>query len=466
MDISSAASWSRSASNRAIARFVLTCRRVLAAPACAALALAGLGWAVPACAQEQRTEGLKPAQLFLVADQAIAAKRPQDAEAIYRALSKDPDIEIRTEARFRLAMMLAALGRYGDSAVELRAILDEKPDAVRVRLELARVLALNGDEGAARRELRQVQAGELPPEVAQVVDQFAGALRSRKPFGASLELALVPDSNINRATDAATLDTIIAPLDLSRDAREQSGIGARVAGQAFFRRRIGRDVAIVPRVSGQGEFYRQSQFDDLSASALVSLEWSPNRERVQLSGGATRRWYGGKAYASTATVSLNWQHMLSRRSQLTTTVTGADTDYRQNDLQDGRLVNIDVGVERAFSPRSGGGLNFNIIRQSARDPGYANVALGGSMLYYRQFGRTTAFASLTVRRLQADERLFLYPEVRRDLLFGVSAGATLRRLQVRGFAPLVRVSYERNFSTVGIYDYRRFATTFGITRAF
>ena len=35
-----------------------------------------------------------------------------------------------------------------------------------------------------------------------------------------------------------------------------------------------------------------------------------------------------------------------------------------------------------------------------------------------------------------------------------------------GFAPLVRVSFERNASTIGLYDYSRLASEFGPARAF
>lgn len=434
------------------------------------VAALALGWSVPALAQlhgaPQQIEGLSPAQLFALAERARATHRSQDAEAIYRALIGDPDPATRTEARFQLGMLLSTLGRNREAAVEFRAVLDEKPDAQRARLELARVLALLGDVTGARRELRLAQAGGLPPEVSQVVRQFAEALRSRKPFGASLELALVPDSNINRATDAQTLDTVIAPLDLSSDAREQSGIGAHVSGQAFLRVPVSGQMALVPRLSGQGEFYRRSRFDDLSASALLGVEWSPGRERFQLSGGGTWRWYGLDPYARTATASLDWQHPLSRRAQLTAGVSAARTDYRLNDLQDGALYNATVGVERAFDARSGGGLTLTATRQTARDPGYANVAGGATFVYYRELGRSTGFVTFTARGLEADARLLLFPERRRDLLIGVTAGATLRRLSVHGFAPVVRVSFERNFSRVGIYDYRRVATSFGITRAF
>jgi len=73
---------------------------------------------------------LTPVELFAFADRAIAAGDFATAEIAYRALSTNPDLELRTEARFRLAMMLAdRLNRHRDAAIELRKILDEKPDA-------------------------------------------------------------------------------------------------------------------------------------------------------------------------------------------------------------------------------------------------------------------------------------------------------------------------------------------------
>ncbi|MXI40479.1 tetratricopeptide repeat protein, partial [Escherichia coli] len=131
---------------------------------------------------------LTPVQLFDVAARFEAAGQQAEAETAYRALATNPDIELRTEARFRLATLLARQGRKRDAALLLRQILDEKPDAQRVRLELASLLAELGDLSAARLELRAVSAGPLPPEVRLLVERTALALRSVKPFGASLQL--------------------------------------------------------------------------------------------------------------------------------------------------------------------------------------------------------------------------------------------------------------------------------------
>jgi tetratricopeptide (TPR) repeat protein len=410
---------------------------------------------------------LSAAQLFDIADQARAAGRDPDAEAIYKALAQDPTVTVRSEARFRLGMMYADQKHYTDAALAFRAILDEQPEAARVRLELARVLTARGDEGGARAQLRQAQASGLPPEVALVVDRFQSALRSNKTFGGSFEAALAPDSNINRATDAKTLDTVIAPLTLSQDARQQSGVGAHLTGQVFAKLRLSPQVALVPRLSGDGTFYKHSEFNDLSGSALMGLEWQPGaKDRLMPSAGMTWRTYGGHPYAHTFTADMRWTHGLGRRAQLDTSFSFGSTSYLKNALQDGELYNLGVTLERALSARGGFGISLSGTRQTARDRGYATASGGLTLLAWRDMGKTTLFANTTIRRLEADAQIFPFTDRRKEWFLRAGLGGTFRQIEIAGFSPVVRVAYERNISTVGIYDYHRVNVDFGITRAF
>jgi outer membrane protein len=359
--------------------------------------------------------GLTAAQLFEIADQARAAGRNPDAEAIYKALSADPKAEIRNEARFRLGMMYADEKKFTESALAFRAILDEQPEAARVRLELARVLATMGEEGKARQELRQAQASGLPPQVALVVDQFAAALRSNKVFGGSFEFALAPDSNINRATSLKTLDTVIAPLTLSEDARSQSGVGAHVSTQIYARLRLSNRFNLVPRLSGDGTFYKASQFNDLSGSTLLGLEWQIGPgDRLITSGGYTYRTYGGDPYARTATADVRWTHRLGRRAQLDSSFSYGNSSYSRNALQDGELFNLSTTLERAITARTGIALTLNGLRQTAVDPAYATTSGSLTLVGWRDLGKTTLFLNGTVRRLESDAAISLFPDRRKE----------------------------------------------------
>jgi len=172
------------------------------------------------------------AELFVLADRARDSGEYEAAEKAYRVLAASRDPDLRAEARFRLGLMLAdRLHRYRDAAVELRRALDERPKAPRLRLELARVAAQMGRIGAAERELRAAQASGLPPEVERMVRFYAASLRATKRFGGSFELALAPDSNVNRATRSDALGTVLGTMTLDQDARAHSGTGLAARGQ-------------------------------------------------------------------------------------------------------------------------------------------------------------------------------------------------------------------------------------------
>lgn len=141
-------------------------------------------------------------------------------------------------------------------------------------------------------------------------------------------------------------------------------------------------------------------------------------------------------------------------------------DNRRNDLQDAETYSLSASLDRAFSARFGGGGQFFATREDARDPGYATTSGGLSLYAFREVGKTTAVATIGYSHLEADQRLFLYPLRRADDRFSVSISGTFRWLRIGPFAPLARLRWERNRSTVELYDYKRIAGEVGITSAF
>ena len=96
--------------------------------------------------------------------------------------------------------------------------------------------------------------------------------------------------------------------------------------------------------------------------------------------------------------------------------------------------------------------------------GHSDVLSGA--LVWREAGRQTLFASASVNRLEADERLFPFLERREETYTRLTTGVVARRFTVRQFAPVARVVYERNRSTVGLYDFERTSVEVGVERAF
>ena len=437
------------------------------APAAVALDLA-LGIVAPAAAAgpaEVRT-GVSAAQLFALADRAQQLGKPSEAAMIYTALEHDPDADIRSEARFRLGVLLAKGGRYRDAAIAFRRVLDEKPDAAGVRLALARVLAQMDDERGAREQLRQAQASGLPADVAAMVDQFVAALASRRPWGGGLGLSLAPDSNINRATNAKTLETVLAPLTLDRTAQSQSGLGLKTWGQAYGRWDVQGRVALLAQASADASLYRQSAFNDISIGVTLGPEFTAGGDRWRPALGLTRRYYGDTLYAATQSVSVNWLHPAGRRSQVGADLSWNRVRYAQRPQQDGAIVSARLAWDHAFDSRTGASLTLSASRQTAQDPAYATASAGLGVLVWRESGRSTLFGTAAVNGLGGDARQFPFTERRQDQLYRAVAGVKARRWAVGSFVPVVRLVAERNHSTVAIYDYRRASVEIGVDRSF
>jgi tetratricopeptide (TPR) repeat protein len=439
---------------------------------CLALVLAAFA-ASAAHAQESAQpasgEGVQmtASQLFDYADKARDAGDFETAENAYRALMQDVNPEYRIEARFRLAEMFAKKqGKLREAATLYREILDEKPDASGVRLELASVLAAMGEVDSARRELRAAEASGLPPDVERLVRFYARALSSPKRFGGGLEVALAPSNNINRATGSDTLGTIIGDFIIDKDAQAKSGVGLSVRGQAFYRPPLSDTADLLLRISSSGDLYKDKRFDDIVLQAEAGPQFRFGADRLALSAIVAHRWFGMDSYSSSYGGNGNFQHPLGKRAQLRLDGSVIRTENEFNKLQDSNRYSLSAAVDRAFSQSFGGGVQLSGTREAAADPGYSTAQGGISTYLFRDIGRTTAVLNLSYSHLEADKKLFIYPERRKDDRFAASVSGTFRGLKIGTFAPLLRLSYERNISTIEIYDFSRFGAEIGITAAF
>ena len=416
---------------------------------------------------EARTVKATAAQMFHLAEQLVRSGKPSDADKVLELLSRDPDPQVRDEARFRRARMFKARGQLQPAALLLRLILDDKPDAAPVRLELAQLLDRMGDKDGAWRELRAAQAAGLPPAVARIVDRYSEAIRAQRPMGASFEFALAPDSNINHATRSDTLGTIFGDFDIDRKSKAKSGLGMSLRGQAFRRFGLGNsDTDLLARASVSGDLYRKSDFNDVVVDVAIGPELHVGRNQLNIELGATQRWYGQKPFARSVRAGLGWVRPLGRRTQLRLNASASVTDNQFNDLQDGKAFQGRVGVERALSATTGVALNLALDRQSVRDPGYSTTGWRAGLVAWKEIGRATLTASADFGRLNADERLLLFPDKRRDRYSRFSLATAFRQLTFKGFAPVTRFTFERNRSTIEFYDYKRTRTEIALVRAF
>jgi len=418
--------------------------------------------AAPATRKVVATAG----QMLSLAEEMVRRGKSHDAESILDLLAHDPDANVRNEARFRRALLFEAAGRNEAAAILLRRILDEKPDAAAVRLKLATTLHKLGDEDSALRELRALRSSDLPPNVARFVDRLSASLQATKPLGFQIELALAPDTNINRATRSDTLGTIFGDFTLNQGSQARSGLGAAIRGFAQARHVMNSDLAVIARASGEANLYRHKAFNDIALEVAAGPEWRIGRTRLSAEAGVGRQWYGMKPFQRSLRLSASAARPVDSVSVLRLDGSVRRIDNRFNDLQDGRGYSVRGRYERALSADMLVAASAGFDRFKARDAAYSTRGWNVGVSAYRDIGRVTVSAAVDFGRLRADDRLLLLPEARKDRLTRISIGSVFRQFTVSGFAPIARVIVERNKSSVEFYDFKRVRTEFGVSRAF
>lgn len=423
--------------------------------------------AVATPASGARTFQLSARQVMAVAEEAVKRGDLTTAEAAYRALSRDPNRDVRTEALFRHGLLLAETGQLQEAAALLRQAVDTRPDAVRARLELARTLDLIGDKDGAWRQLRAVRATGLPPEVARMVDRYSEALRAARPFGASVQIALAPDSNVNTATQSDTLGTIFGDFDIHEGSKATSGVGLSLSGQVYRRLPLGPGGhALLGRASAAADLYRRKDFNDIALDLAIGPELQLGKNRLNIEAAVTQRWYGMEPFVRSVRLSASLIRPIGQTTQLQLVGSAGFADYRVNDLQDGKTFFGRLKLEHAISQTTGIGVNLSAGRTAAEDAAYSTREWRAGLIGWRDIGRATLTAEAEFGRLRADDRLALLPARRSDRYSSLTLGATFRQLTFVGFAPVTRVVIERNRSSVEFYDYKRRRTEIGIVRAF
>lgn len=405
------------------------------------------------------------AQLFALADKLYADGDLAGAAQILEAITQDKHLELRSEARFRLAALREKQGDLAAAAKALRDLLAEQPTANPARLELARILAQAGDSAAARAELARAEAAGLPAEVEATVRRFSSALQSRRKRGLSLDFASGPDSNINRATGDRFVDTIIDPFELDPDARAQSGVGFSFGAQAFSRDDpLG--IGLLSRAGVHADLFGKARFNDLQFNLDSGPEIATPLGRLRPAVTYERRWYGDDPYSTGLGGAVNLLKEIGARTQIEIDASRVRQTIKPNRGQDGWRTSLGLGLSRAIGGATTARLSLRGANLDARVRPESLRQRSASLLLARRYASLTVYGEAGFTRTTGVEPLFLFGKTRRDHRLDLAGGLVLNWFKLGGFAPLMRVTYSRSNANIAIHDYRRTRLDLGLSRSF
>ncbi|MYE59469.1 MAG: DUF560 domain-containing protein [Alphaproteobacteria bacterium] len=366
--------------------------------------------------------------------------------------------------------------KLDEAIAAFRSILVDRPELVRVRLELARAFFLKEEDTLARRHFEQVLAGEVPPAVAANIVRFLSIMRARRRWEAQFGMAVAPDSNLNAASGERTifLDTIFGrlPFTLDDPAKPESGVGVSIWGggeyqyplNPVWRIRSGANASI--REYKGGDFDRHFLAAHIGPRRLIDA-----RTEASLLATVERQWAAGAPETDRFGLRLEGEHVLTPRLGLFGRMSAARRNCRDCDWLDGPVGDVSLGASWAALPvlRFGGNAGWSWTRANSEHWRHSGpqASLGATLALPAGF---TVGLRASLQRTEYQGRGFAHNtidrEPREDETRTLSASVHNRAFTVAGFSPRLSLIREERETNAQALDYDRNRAELSFVRQF
>ena len=366
--------------------------------------------------------------------------------------------------------------KLDEAIAAFRSVLVDRPELVRVRLELARAFFLKEEDTLARRHFEQVLAGRPPPPVVANIQRFLSTMRARRRWEAHFGAAIAPDSNLNAASGERTifLDFLGQRLPFTRqgDIAPKSGLGLLVWSGGEYQYPLGPRWRLRSGANTSIREYKGGDFDRYSLSAhLGPRRLIDARTEASLLATVDRQWTAGVPETDRFGLRLEGDHRLTPRLSMFARANAARLNCRDCNHLDGPEGNVLLGATWAALPilRLSGNTGWNWSRTNSehwRNQG-PQASLGATLALPAGF---TVGLRASLQRTEYQGSGFAHNTIdrnpREDETQTLSASVHNRAFTVLGFSPRLSLVREERDTNAQALDYKRNRAELSFVRQF
>ena len=398
------------------------------------------------------------------------------AQDILIKMPQTNNLPVEIERWYLLAQIEQKKGNVDEAIRIYRKILDDQPDLVKIRYELAICYMMKQQWYRADYQLRLAMAGkDIPDVVKQQMMYLRYVARQNKNWNVWFNIGAAPDTNVNQATGGK--ECIVNEWGtFCRDLPEPErviGTNLSLGGNYEFKLsehhwRWKSDGMIYTNV------YNRHDYDDLYLSASTGPRYIWERGDVWLAGIVNRRWYGWDRYNWAYGAKLDTNYDWTRKLSSGISFRVLDNKYDEyGQYMDGQLYSLNPHITYSFDASKyiiwRGGIN----RETAKMDSYANwgyntsIGFGSELMYGFHVYLEPYFSWLRYdgEKWVVKNNTF-QPIQEHDFVQRYSLSLSNNKLEVWGFVPTLTVSYTQKDSNIHSREYKKWTTEFSFQQRF
>lgn len=382
---------------------------------------------------------------------------------------------VEIERWYLLAQIAQRQGDY-DTAIKIyRKLLDEQPDLVKIRYELALCYMHEKKWYRADYHLRLAMAGkDLSDDAKRAMMYNRYVVRQNKNWNFWFNFGLAPDNNINQVAGGEECVTNEYGTFCRRLPEPISAVGYNASLGGNYEFKFGEHWRWKSDANLWGNIYRTHEYDDLYIGASTGPRYVWQNGDIWLAGIGSRRLYGWDGY--------NWSYggKLDINYDLTRRLSAGLGTYIMNNIYDdyGDYMN---GMSYSVYPRvsySIDGTKYLILRGGiSRDETESdiyqnwryNVALGfGAELpwgFFVYLEPALTWTRYDGARWTVQDHKFMQI-IEHDFGQRYTVSLSNNKLDIWGFVPTVTFSYTRRNSNIANRGFDKTAVEFHMQQRF
>lgn len=406
-------------------------------------------------------------------DSAIAAAKQafnqQNFKKVYELLapmenefSGDPELD------FVFGYSGVEVGDVTRGVFALERVLAQNPNNQQARAEIAKAHFKLGENDSAKEELNNLLSQNPDAEVKNAINRYMNAIDKAlgltTTFNAYLDFGIGYDSNINSATSS---NSILAPgilpgvpFALSNNSQEKSDNFTTLTGGVSFRAPINQALSAFGGLNLSNRMNQQDTiFDTTMLDANVGIKYQYLKNSVSAAWQSSTFELDGARFRNSNGATLQWQHDLDDKNQLSLYGQMAELEYKGAKIRDADRYVLGGGWIHLFegdkspilfiSPyvgkeethrNAGDFLSFDMF----------GLRLGGQLSFTPKW---VGYANIGYEKRDYDSQDPIFLKTRDDDQYEFTLGA--RYIPIKDWLIKPQISYIDNQSNITLNDYDR-----------